>query len=639
MKYPAHYFSITLALLHRQSGKVSTMTGRCVLLLFLCATSTLTFAKVNTQTGAAALLSLDYLGDQTATHTIDSVLSKANSFRAINSRPFIANANMHWYRLHLGNSSDTEETWVISTGAASALTLNAFWVNDGKIQQVKTKTELSRYASNTNFSILLSIPKLTKGHLYIQYNGLAQFPLSIRVRSLEDFTDRRFKFTLLNGMALGAISVFVLFFAIQACVFRRKDIAFYCLFIFSIGCLATQVFGYGIRSIWPEKLLLDSHVTQLCANAIYLFYFLFTAHLFKHDKRIYLGLITLATTTGVLCLLGLFFKLNFLLTLIIAVGMPIAIFSAFLALPQQRMTALYFIAGSIVHYLFTGLLLLTLLGAPIGSMAFALSTVGQIVDIICFSVAIMLNSRHLEKALNRQVSERLSDIKQLNASETTAEQMRTINKDIIIDSSSTAHDLQQALASIRLQLAMYPDTKNTLPLLYKTIHYAGEILDQKLKRGRTDFTKINTHQDIHAILNHAAQRHHLAMPNLRVRLQSMTLWCSELAVNRIVDNLLSNAQKYSHHKKVLLTGRRKKDQYWIQVRDQGNGINPEKLKRIFEPFKAVDACDLANASHGLGLHIVKFLCDEFNFEFSIQSEKNCGTCFTVRIPKTTRQPP
>ncbi len=93
------------------------------------------------------------------------------------------------------------------------------------------------------------------------------------------------------------------------------------------------------------------------------------------------------------------------------------------------------------------------------------------------------------------------------------------------------------------------------------------------------------------------------------------------ALSRIVDNLLSNAGKYN----------KKDGQVYIRfenknliIEDTGKGIkNP---KRVFERFYKEQARGI-----GIGLHIVKKLCDELDITITLQSKLNHGTLFSLNL--------
>ena len=66
--------------------------------------------------------------------------------------------------------------------------------------------------------------------------------------------------------------------------------------------------------------------------------------------------------------------------------------------------------------------------------------------------------------------------------------------------------------------------------------------------------------------------------------------------------------------------------------DQGIGIQPEKLERIFEPFYQVDSSTTRRfPGAGLGLPMVRDLLEHLGGTIDVRSELNRGSTFTVRL--------
>jgi two-component system sensor histidine kinase BaeS len=71
----------------------------------------------------------------------------------------------------------------------------------------------------------------------------------------------------------------------------------------------------------------------------------------------------------------------------------------------------------------------------------------------------------------------------------------------------------------------------------------------------------------------------------------------------------------------------------IRVRDEGAGIAPGELPRIFERFTQIDQSSTrAHGGVGLGLHLVRELTRRLGGEVTVESDLGKGTTFTVTIP-------
>jgi len=101
-----------------------------------------------------------------------------------------------------------------------------------------------------------------------------------------------------------------------------------------------------------------------------------------------------------------------------------------------------------------------------------------------------------------------------------------------------------------------------------------------------------------------------------------------------IRNLVSNAVHYSPaDTRVALNCQVKQDLVEITVTDQGVGIAPSELDRIFERFYRVDqARSRSSGGTGLGLAIVKHVCQNHGGECIVWSEVGIGSTFTLRLP-------
>lgn len=105
-------------------------------------------------------------------------------------------------------------------------------------------------------------------------------------------------------------------------------------------------------------------------------------------------------------------------------------------------------------------------------------------------------------------------------------------------------------------------------------------------------------------------------------------------------NLLSNAVKYSPRgSQVRVHVYAENDDVLFDVIDEGRGIEPELLPRIFEPFAGQGTPGTAGEkSTGLGLAIAKEMVDAHGGQLAVSSARGCGSTFTVRVPAVRTAP-
>lgn len=106
------------------------------------------------------------------------------------------------------------------------------------------------------------------------------------------------------------------------------------------------------------------------------------------------------------------------------------------------------------------------------------------------------------------------------------------------------------------------------------------------------------------------------------------VFMNKTELQRIVDNTISNAIKYSNPASNILVNLTCKDsKAYFSVEDFGRGI--KDTKRIFERFERED---YVQGGFGLGLSIVKKICEKYGISYEVQSILGKGSTFTYAIP-------
>jgi signal transduction histidine kinase len=111
------------------------------------------------------------------------------------------------------------------------------------------------------------------------------------------------------------------------------------------------------------------------------------------------------------------------------------------------------------------------------------------------------------------------------------------------------------------------------------------------------------------------------------------IYSDELHVEMIINNLISNAIKYSDEQKpvkeVFIKTSRKVKNCIIEVEDNGIGIEEPYLNKIFDMFYVATN---KNKGTGLGLYILKQTVEKLNGKIEVYSKPKVGTKFTISIP-------
>jgi two-component system, sensor histidine kinase and response regulator len=112
------------------------------------------------------------------------------------------------------------------------------------------------------------------------------------------------------------------------------------------------------------------------------------------------------------------------------------------------------------------------------------------------------------------------------------------------------------------------------------------------------------------------------------------VWIDEYKMEQVVTNLLTNAVKYSHpNTTITIRLRQDADVVVLSVKDQGVGIAPDELHKLFTPFGVTNAKATAGEkSTGLGLVIVKKIVEGHQGSLAVDSTVGSGSTFSVILP-------
>ena len=105
-------------------------------------------------------------------------------------------------------------------------------------------------------------------------------------------------------------------------------------------------------------------------------------------------------------------------------------------------------------------------------------------------------------------------------------------------------------------------------------------------------------------------------------------------MRRLIQNLVSNAIKYTRSGRILVGVRRRGELAEIQVFDTGIGIPVDKLNSVFREFTRLDEGAREAQGLGLGLSIVDRIARVLRLELQIDSGRGKGTRFSVILPVT-----
>jgi signal transduction histidine kinase len=226
-------------------------------------------------------------------------------------------------------------------------------------------------------------------------------------------------------------------------------------------------------------------------------------------------------------------------------------------------------------------------------------------------------------------------------------QVDTLRRELI---ANVSHDLRSPLAIIHgyIETLLIKDDKLTPK---ERMHYMQIILNgsEKLKNLVSDLfelTKLEARQVelkketffINELLQDTIQQYKLSAEEKQISLESdisssAPMVLADLTLmERVIQNLVSNAVKYTPEKGIIhVEVKKKNEEVEVEVRNTGEGIPQEDLPHIFDRYYKASSQKTGNGT-GLGLAIVKKILDLHNIDIQVSSTPGKFTSFSFSVP-------
>ena len=217
-----------------------------------------------------------------------------------------------------------------------------------------------------------------------------------------------------------------------------------------------------------------------------------------------------------------------------------------------------------------------------------------------------------------------------------------------------AHELRNPMTpmigQIELLLKGVKADKYSLPQIEERLERIHRVMGHYLKRSATllDVSRITSGKfklapapcDLSLIVREIAEtfdeaaRHTGASIKIQAPDSLPGVW-DRLAVEQIIDNLVSNAIKYGGKKQVVVSVEEHGNptHVLIRVRDHGPGISPRNRARIFGQFERAVGLNETQPGFGVGLWVVGQIVEAMNGEITVNDAQGGGSIFQVVLPK------
>ncbi len=228
----------------------------------------------------------------------------------------------------------------------------------------------------------------------------------------------------------------------------------------------------------------------------------------------------------------------------------------------------------------------------------------------------------------------------LNLADSEVESSKKTNTAI----SSVAHDMKTPLAIIAGYaecLSDGMDDKDYPTLILQKTKQMNEMVIELVENSHKELEKQSAHKFLHDSRVLFGKIFEKIKPlgekkNIKIkvsRIPSERIRVDEQQMERVVQNLISNAIKYSPADTTIKVDfdRWGKD-IILKVKDQGIGISKDALPLVFDQFYTEDKSRSNADNQGLGLYITKEIVKDHGGSITVKSKKGKGSTFIVKLP-------
>ncbi|WP_437732782.1 ATP-binding protein [Sorangium sp. So ce1335] len=214
-----------------------------------------------------------------------------------------------------------------------------------------------------------------------------------------------------------------------------------------------------------------------------------------------------------------------------------------------------------------------------------------------------------------------------------------------------AHDLRNPLSALRLSVHVLdsdnplpePHMRRTMALVGRQIDRLERMVGDLLDASQIEACKLDLRveeRDLRDLAQEAVDLYRPVSPEHPIDLAlpetPVLVCCDATRIEQVLNNLLSNALKYSPAGgQVDVAVRADGDGAEIAVRDRGLGIDPAELPHLFEPFQRLKSSAGSIPGTGLGLAVAKRIVEAHGGRIRVESRPGAGSVFRIELPRSS----
>ena len=256
------------------------------------------------------------------------------------------------------------------------------------------------------------------------------------------------------------------------------------------------------------------------------------------------------------------------------------------------------------------------------------------------------------ETLERRVKERTEELTQLNEDLAKARELAeaaNIGKTKFL--AAVGHDILQPLNAARLYTSSLVEELDGSPTqklagnVDNALESVEDILGAVLAISRLDAGALTPNLTVFPISRLLDRLEQEFLPitqakglKLIVRRNEFSVRSDYSLLRRLLQNLISNAIKYTEHGAVTIDARVKRNTLVMEVSDTGIGMKKADLEAIFQEFHRLEQGKKAAPGLGLGLSIVRRLASTLEHEMDVETEAGKGSTFKITLPLAIARP-
>jgi two-component system sensor histidine kinase ArlS len=216
--------------------------------------------------------------------------------------------------------------------------------------------------------------------------------------------------------------------------------------------------------------------------------------------------------------------------------------------------------------------------------------------------------------------------------------------------ANAAHELKTPLAIMQTNIEtasfsgkLNKESKEFLDNALQTVEKTNILLEDLLLLSSIQLqSKDFQDQDLSILLNEIVKEMKLLAKGKHIKLnftkpsENLIIQCHPLLLNRAISNIIENAIKYSpKNSTVEISMELVGENVQIGVKDQGPGIDPQQIEKIFQRFYRIDnSRSKKTGGSGLGLAIAKEIVDLHRGLVEVKNVSEKGCKFIINLPKS-----